>query len=73
MNLKEVSKGISNYDEFKNQLMAYLKGYPLISFTEFKKYGKDLYKKSDYEFEYSENFFSNLYYNWRKSLNILTK
>ena len=49
MNFKEVSKWISNCDEFKNQLIAYLKEYPVISFTEFKKYGKDLYNKSIFE------------------------
>ena len=41
MNFKEVTKGISNYDEFWNQLIAYLKEYSVISFIEFKKYGKD--------------------------------
>ena len=40
--------------------MKYWKGYPVISFIEFKKYGKDLYNKTDYEFEYYDNFFSNL-------------
>ena len=35
--------------------------------------GKELYNKSDYDFELSENFYSNLYYNWRKSSYVFTK
>ena len=62
MNFKKVSKGISNYDEFKNQLIAYLKEYQVISFIEFKKYGKDLYNKFEFEFEYSDNFFQFILY-----------
>ena len=44
---------------FKKELIEYLKKYPVISFTDFKKYGNEVYNKSEYEFEFSENFYSN--------------
>ena len=47
LNYREVKKEINNYDMFKNELIEYLKKYPVISFTDFKKYGNEVYNKSE--------------------------
>ena len=73
MNFREIKKEINNYEEFKNELLNYLKEYPVISYNDFKIYGKDLYNKSEFEFEINNNFYSNIYYNWRKTSNVFTK
>ena len=45
MNYKEVKKAINNYDQYKNWLLDNLKIYPVIFFSDYKKYAKDLYNK----------------------------
>ena len=46
---------------------------PNISFPDFKKYGQNLYIDKKNNFNLPQNYYSNLYYNWRKTLNCFKK
>ena len=46
---------------------------PNISFIEFKKYGQNIYAEVKNKFDLPQNYYSNLYYGWRKTSNSFKK
>ena len=72
-NILEVNKEISNYQEFRNFLKEYLGKNHNINFNDFRKEGDKLYTENNYQFSLGENFYSNIYYNWRKLANVHNK
>ena len=73
INILEVNKEISNYQKFRNFLKEYLGKNPNINFNDFRKEGDKLYTEKNYQFSLGENFYSNIYYNWRKLSNAFNK
>ena len=73
LNKAEIDVEINNYEEFRESLKNYLKNYPIVTFSEFKKYGQELYYKKENNFSINNNMYSNIYYNWRKSSNLFKK
>ena len=72
-NYAEIKVEINNYQNFKDILKSYLKEYPIITFPEFKKYGQKIYYENKHNFPINNNFYSNIYYNWRKMSNLFNK
>ena len=72
-NIVEIEKEISNYQNFTDSLKEYLKLNPVITFNDFKRMGQNLYNENLLNFNVGNNFYSNIYYNWRKNSNAYTK
>ena len=71
-NYADIEGEISNYKEFKNDIIKYLNSHPIIKYTEYKKKEHKLYYKNHCNFRININTLKNIYYNWRKE-NIIFK
>ena len=71
-NYADIEGEISNYKEFKNDIIKYLNSHPIIKYTEYKKKAHKLYYKNHCNFKININTLKNIYYNWRKE-NIIFK
>ena len=72
-NLADINAEVSNYQQFRKDLIKYLEFNPVIKYTEFKIKANKLYYKNNCNFEIKDNTFKNIYYNWRKNSNVNTK
>ena len=73
LNYAKVKKELDNYDEFRGNLKDYLKRFPITNFQDFKKYGQNLYYENKLSFPINNNLYSNLFYNWRITSNLLNQ
>ena len=73
INYLEIKEEISNYQNFSDSLKKFMNTNPNITFIEFKKYAQNLYVKSKNKFNLPKNYYSNLYYGWRKTSNNFKK
>ena len=72
-NIQSINKEISNYKNFREELINYLNLNPVISFHDFAKEGQSIYDKNNCNFTVSKNTYSNIYYEWRKKSNSFNK
>ena len=72
-NLANINAEVSNYQQFRKDLIKYLEFNPVIKYNEFKIKANKLYYKNNCNFEIKDNTFKNIYYNWRKNSNVNTK
>lgn len=73
INYLEIKEEISNYQNFTTLLKNFMNNNHNISFPDFKKYGQNLYIDKKNNFNLPQNYYSNLYYNWRKTSNCFKK
>ena len=69
INYLEIKEEINNYQNFTNSLKTFMNNNPNISFIEFKEYGHNIYPETKNKFYLPQNYYSNLYYGWRKTSN----
>ena len=72
-NIQNINTEISNYNNFREELIKFLNLNPVISFHDFAKEGQNLYDKNSCNFNVSKNTYSNIYYEWRKKSNFFNK
>ena len=73
INYLEIKEEISNYQNFSDSLKKFMNTNPNITFIDFKKYAQNLYIESNNKFNLPQNYYSNLYYGWRKTSNNFKK
>lgn len=72
-NIASIVTEITNYKEFKKEIIDYLEKYPIIKYIDYKKKVLSFYYKNNCLFNINDNTFKNIYYNWRRTTNIYKK
>ena len=60
-NTASVTNNVKNYTQYKKELTNYLNSHPLITINNFKKYAKNLFDKSKFNFINTDNFYKNIW------------
>ena len=72
-NYQSLNEEISNYKNFREHLIEFLKLNPIITYREFTKEAQKIYDENKCNFEIKKNTFSNIFYEWRKKSNTFSK
>ena len=72
-NYQSINLEISNYKNFRDNLIEFLKLNPIITYQDFIKEAQNIYDKNKCNFEVKKNTYSNIYYEWRKKSNVFSK